>query len=376
MTHNQGAADISAPYAAVVSGLHPLALEGGADCADCAAAGDIAWSQVSTDVIGSDAATPEFDADEPDWADAAAADQQYEQYDLVDVIGEGVYGTVHLGRARDTGEQVAIKQLKLDDDTADGVPAHIIREVSLLRDFIHPNIVELKDFQNTGPSEYQLIFEYVPDELYRILRGYRREGRQLPMEKVLGYSRDLLSGIHACHARLIIHRDLKPQNLLIHPVHGLKICDFGLARALAPAGRVYTPEVVTLWYRCMELLLGRQQYGAEVDTWSAGCIVAEMVTGHALFPGDSEIGTVFKIMQLMGSPTEATWPGFQQDLPLWSTHFPSWPPTDLGAIRNARPELGEVGIDLLCGLLALNPASRPTARRARAHAFFSQPGPA
>jgi serine/threonine protein kinase len=193
MTYNQDAADISGPYAAVASGLHPLTLEG-----DC-------------------------------WTNAAAVQQQY---DLVDVIGEGVYGIVHLARARDTGEQVALKQLKPHGHFADGVRAHVIREVSLLQGFVHPNIVQLKGIQSTGIAEYQLIFEYVPDDLCKILRGHRKEGDRLPMPKVLGYSQDLLSGVHACHTHRIIHRDLKPENLLIHPVHGLKICDFGLARNL------------------------------------------------------------------------------------------------------------------------------------------------
>jgi len=378
MAYNQDAADakgiLRCTYAAVASGLHPPTLEEskGVTLDDCigAALGARTLSEASTtDATSSNAATPEPDSDETDW-------EQQRQYDLVDVIGEGVYGTVHLAIDCETGEQVALKQLKLDDDCADGVPAHVIREVSLLRDFVHPNIVQLKHSQNIGFSEYQLIFEYVPDDLYQILRGHRRAGNWLPMAKVLGYSQDLLNGVYACHARLIIHRDLKPQNLLIHPVHGLKICDFGLARTLSTPSRPYTPEVVTLWYRCMELLLGRHEYGAEVDVWSTGCIVAEMATGHALFPGDCEIGTAFKIMQLVGSPTEATWPGFQQQLPHWSKIFPAWPSTGLKAIRDARPELGEVGIDLLQGLLALNPASRPRARRARSHALFSQPCPA
>ncbi|CAK0889542.1 unnamed protein product [Prorocentrum cordatum] len=185
-----------------------------------------------------------------------------------------------------------------------------------------------------------------------------------------------LSTMAASRAGRRVHRDLKPQNLLVHPVHGLKICDFGLARAVSTPSRAYTPEVITLWYRCLELLLGRHTYGAEVDIWSAGCIVAEMAAGHAIFPGDCEIGTCFKIMQLLGSPTEATWPGFEQMLPHWSKSFPTWPASDMRVIRDARPEFGEAGIDLLRSLLSLNPASRPTARRARAHALFSQPGPA
>ncbi|CAK0862360.1 unnamed protein product [Prorocentrum cordatum] len=358
----------------VIGRPRSLTLESGADCS---MAGDIAWSRDSTHAIYSAAATTKPDTDEPDWATSRATDEQrQQQYELVEVIGEGAYGTVHLARDRDTGEQVAVKQLKLGGDFADGVPAHVVREVSLLRDFVHPNIVQLKDCQNTGVSEYQLIFEYVPDDLYRIMRGQRREGVRLPMSKVLGYSRDLLSGVYACHARLIIHRDLKPQNLLVHPVHGLKICDFGLARTLSVPSRAYTPEIVTLWYRCLELLLGRRTYGAEVDIWSVGCIVAEMAAGHAIFPGDCEIGTCFKIMQLVGSPTEATWPGFEQMLPLWSKRFPTWPASDMRAIRDARPELGEAGIDLVRSLLSLNPSSRPIARRARAHAVFSQPGPA
>jgi serine/threonine protein kinase len=299
---------------------------------------------------------------------SAASDN--ERYEPLGVVGRGVYGTVLVARDRETNERVALKRISLDEDQGDGVPAHVVREVSLLRDFVHRNVVQLMDLQVMSLTEFQLVFEYVPDELHRIVKGHRRAGTQLPMARVLQYSQDLLRGIHACHQRLIIHRDLKPQNVLIHPVDGLKICDFGLARAFSQPVRQYTPEVITLWYRAPELLLGHSQYGPEVDIWSAGCIIAEMATSHPTFPGDSEIGTAFKIMQLLGSPTEATWPGFEQILSCWSPHFPRWPPTDLAPIRAARPELGEAGMDLLRNLLAMNPASRIKARRARDHAFL------
>ncbi|CAK0806892.1 unnamed protein product [Prorocentrum cordatum] len=171
------------------------------------------------------------------------------------------------------------------------------------------------------------------------------------MASVLQHFSDLLSGIHACHVRLVIHRDLKPQNLLIHPVDGLKICDFGSARTLSFPIQKYTQEVITLWYRGPELLLGHPLYGPEVDLWSAGCILAEMATSQPTFPGDSDIGTFFRIMQLLGSPTEETWPGFEQCLAHWSPHFPKWQPTNLEPIYEKRPELGESGMDLIRALL-------------------------
>merc|ERR550532_390726 len=142
----------------------------------------------------------------------------------------------------------------------------------------------------------------------------------MPFENVLRYSQELLSGIHGCHVRLIIHRDLKPQNILIGK-DGLKICDFGLARNFSLPIKPYTHDVITLWYRAPELLLGAEKYGPEVDIWSAGCIIAEMASGYPTFPGDSEIGTIFKIMKFVGSPTEETWPGYHT-LEHWKKTFP------------------------------------------------------
>jgi len=353
--------------AVVAHGLQPPEYEGGAGEAGAASGQDTrASSAAGSDVSWSSSPGSETDP-APDWTGAAG-------YEELDVVSKGSFGTVFLGRDRNTNERVAIKRIGLDGDQSDGVPAHVLREVSVLRGLVHPNIVLLKGLQVTKIGEYQLIFEYVPTDLHRVLRGHRHAGTKLPMASVLQYFAGLLNGIHACHVHQIMHRDLKPQNVLIHPVDGLKICDFGSARTLSPAHLVpkYTQEVITLWYRGPELLLGQLQYGLAVDLWSAGCIFAEMATSYPAFPGDSEIGTLFKIMQLLGSPTEETWPGFEQRLAHWSPHFPRWQSTTLEPIYERRPELGDAGVDLMRALLALNPASRPTARRARAHAFFSQ----
>jgi len=296
------------------------------------------------------------------------ADETVEdRYELAQEIGVGVYGTVYKATDRQTNRVVAIKKLHIEEDCGQGVPANVIREVVCLRDFTHPNVVELIEIYISGVQDYSLVFEFVEGDLHKMLKSYRKAESAMPMELVKKYAYELLNGIHACHSRLIIHRDLKPQNILIGR-DGLKIGDFGLARIFSLPLRCYTLDVITLWYRSPEILLGCRRYGPEVDMWSAGCIIAEMATGQATFPGDSEIGTVFKIFKTVGTPSEDSWPSLRE-LDHWKPTFPQWPPTDLQGVINARPELGIDGADLLRNLLSLNPQNRYTARRAKGSAF-------
>mmetsp|Transcript_17275 Transcript_17275/g.37839 ORF Transcript_17275/g.37839 Transcript_17275/m.37839 type:complete len:446 (-) Transcript_17275:786-2123(-) len=294
-------------------------------------------------------------------------------YQALKVVGSGVYGVVYRAYHRTTYELVAVKVIHMDDGVPDsGVPTHVIREASLLKGFTHPHIVNLHLVDITDQMEYTYVMEYGETDLACVLREHQRGGALPPMKQVARWLWELLAGIRACHTRKIIHRDLKPQNLIISR-STLKICDFGLARTFGMPGRPYTRRVVTLRYRAPEILLGTGQYGPPIDMWSAGCIMAEMATCQALFKGDSEIDMIFKIMNLLGTPTEASWPR-SSSLAFWKAEFPQWFPGNLSEIRNIRPELGDEGISLLQKIMVMNPDARYTVGKAQNDPFFGHFG--
>jgi len=184
---------------------------------------------------------------------------------------------------------------------------------------------------------------------------------------VQSYTSQMLQGLLYCHQRRILHRDLKPQNLLIDQRGTLKLADFGLARAFCIPIRQYTHEVITLWYRAPEILLGAQAYSIPVDIWSAGCIFAEMLAKRPLFPGDSEIDQLFRIFRYMGTPTEEIWHGCTS-LPDYKHNFPNWKKQDLKNIIN---EAHPFAIDLLQKMLEYEPSQRISAKEALLHPYFT-----
>jgi len=295
------------------------------------------------------------------------AERQFRnQYDMMEVLGEGTYGKVRKARCRQSGEFRALKQMKLGKGE-DGVPSTAIREIAILKELTHENIVRLFDVF-CKPGELVLVFEILDSDLKKHMKAL---GGKLPASRVKDFGRQLLKGIEFCHASRIIHRDLKPQNLLIDGSSmRLKIADFGLARAFSLPVPQYTHEVVTVWYRPLEILLGSKLYSIPVDMWGVGCILAEMATGSPLFAGDSEIDTAFKIFQKLGTPTEAMWPGLSE-LPDFKTTFPKWQPKGWANIRNTSAQLGGSGIDVLEQLMLYNPSARISARAALQHAYFA-----
>ncbi|XP_075922263.1 cyclin-dependent kinase 2-like isoform X2 [Petromyzon marinus] len=222
----------------------------------------------------------------------------------------------------------------------EGVPSTAIREISLLRELNHPNIVRLLTIIHSEKKLY-LVFELLDQDLKKFMDNATPSGIPLPLVK--SYLYQLLQGIAFCHSHRILHRDLKPQNLLINAEGAIKLADFGLARAFGVPQRTYTHEVVTLWYRAPEILLGCKHYSTSVDVWSIGCIFAEMLTRRALFPGDSEIDQLFRIFRTLGTPDEVVWPGVSQ-LPDYKSTFPRWANQELTKVV---PTLNFEGRDLL-----------------------------
>lgn len=280
-------------------------------------------------------------------------------------LGEGTYGVVYKARDKESGQVVALKKVRMDA-WDEGVPATAIREISVLKEIPHDNIVQLLDvFVSFGGNLY-LVFELLDKDLKQYMDAQRQTGKPMEPSLVKSYLQQMLKGSDACHAHRVIHRDLKPQNILIDRTGALKLADFGLARTYAIPLRAYTHEVVTLWYRSPEILLGAPYYSTPVDVWSIGCIFAEMVNARALFPGDSEIDELHKVFQVLGTPDEATWPGVTS-LPDYSPAFPQWSARPLKAVV---PSLDETGLDLLSRMLVLDPTKRITAREALEHPFF------
>ncbi|GKV37747.1 hypothetical protein SLEP1_g45737 [Rubroshorea leprosula] len=287
-------------------------------------------------------------------------DQKYEK---VEKIGEGTYGVVYKALNRETNETIALKKIRLEQED-EGVPSTAIREISLLKEMQHGNIVKLQDVVHSEKRLY-LVFEYLDLDLKKHMDSCPDFGNDPQMIKTFLYQ--ILRGIAYCHSHRVLHRDLKPQNLLIdRRTNALKLADFGLARAFGIPVRTFTHEVVTLWYRAPEILLGSRHYSTPVDVWSVGCIFAEMVNQKPLFPGDSEIDELFKIFRVLGTPNEETWPGVTS-LPDFKSAFPKWPSKDLAA---AVPNLESAGIDLLSKMLCMDPSKRITARSALQHEYF------
>jgi serine/threonine protein kinase len=286
-----------------------------------------------------------------------------EKYQKLDKVGEGTYGVVYKARDRATGKLVALKKIRLESDD-EGVPSTAIREISVLKEMSHDNIVRLLDIVHNDIKLY-LVFEFLDLDLRRYMDSVMAKGTLMPSQ-IRSYLYQLLVGMEYCHARRILHRDLKPQNLLIDKTGRLKIADFGLARVFGVPLRAYTHEVVTLWYRAPEILLGSKHYATAMDMWSIACIFAEMVLLKPLFPGDSEIDELFRIFRLLGTPTEDTWPNVTS-LPDYKPIFPMWRAMPL---EETFPTLEDDGIELMQLMMTYDPAKRISARMALEHAYF------
>lgn len=295
-------------------------------------------------------------------------------------VGEGTYGQVWSARDKRTGQLVALKRIRMDNER-EGFPLTAVREITLLKSLRHENIVNLQEIV-TGKGEAgkpsrsghsakprgscYMVFEYMDHDLTGLLDT---PDVKFTEAQIKNYTRQLLNGLAYCHERGVLHRDIKGSNLLIDNNGNLKIADFGLARHYGEAGRKYTNRVITLWYRPPELLLGANEYGPSVDMWSVGCLLAELLIRKPLFPGKDEVEQSHLIFNMTGVPSKDEWPGFHS-LPAAETVPPSYRPNTIAEhLRKAGCSPG--AINLIKQLLRLDPDKRISAEDALNHPWFT-----
>ncbi|XP_019180298.1 PREDICTED: cyclin-dependent kinase E-1 isoform X2 [Ipomoea nil] len=311
-----------------------------------------------------------------------------QQYDLLGKIGEGTYGLVFLAKIKSNGNKpIAIKKFKQSKD-GDGVSPTAIREIMLLREITHENVVKLVNVHiNSADMSLYLAFDYAEHDLYEIIRHHRDKVNQ-PINNytIKSLLWQLLNGLNYLHSNWIVHRDLKPSNILVmgegEEQGVVKIADFGLARIYQAPLKPLADNgvVVTIWYRAPELLLGAKHYTSAVDMWAVGCIFAELLTLKPLFQGQEvkgppnpfQLDQLDKIFKVLGHPTPEKWPML--------VHLPHWQSDQqhIQAHKYDNPALNNVvhlspktpAYDLLSKMLEYDPHKRITAAQALEHDYF------
>ncbi|KAL2456404.1 Shaggy-related protein kinase iota [Abeliophyllum distichum] len=282
------------------------------------------------------------------------------------VVGTGSFGIVFQAKCLETGETVAIKKVLQDRRYKN-------RELQLMRLMDHPNVISLKHcfFSTTSRDELflNLVMDFVPKTMYEVLKYYSNSNQRMPLIYVKLYTYQLFRGLAYLHTVAgVCHRDIKPQNLLVDPLtHQVKICDFGSAKVLVP-GEANISYICSRYYRAPELIFGATEYTMSIDIWSAGCVLAELLLGQPLFPGENAVDQLVEIIKVLGTPTREE---VRCMNPSYNDfRFPQIKAHPWHKVFHKRmpPE----AIDLASRLLQYSPSLRCSALEACAHPFFDE----
>ncbi|KAL3814867.1 hypothetical protein ACJIZ3_016135 [Penstemon smallii] len=280
------------------------------------------------------------------------------------VVGTGSFGVVYQAKCLETGESVAIKKVLQDTRYKN-------RELQMMRLLNHPNVIQLKHcfYSTTEKNEVylNLVMEYVSETVYRASRHYTKVNQHLPVLYVQLYTYQICRALNYLHRVIgVCHRDIKPHNLLVNPhTHELKICDLGSAKMLVP-GEPNISYICSRYYRAPELIFGATEYTTAIDMWSAGCVMAELLLGQPLFPGESSIDQLVEIIKVLGTPT-------REEIKCMNPNYTDFKFPHIKAHpwhKVFNKKLPHEAMDLVSRLLQYSPTLRFTALEACAHPFF------
>ena len=292
------------------------------------------------------------------------------KYKILNVIGDGTYGTVYKGINIETNEYVAIKQLK--DKITSWNECITQNEVRILRNLSHENIVKLHEIIRDQNSSVSLIFEYCDKNLYEFIKEYQRRNEIIPESKIRSIIYQIINGLKYLHLKGYFHRDLKPENILLKD-ESVKIADFGTCKEIPNyKDNILTDYVCTRWYRAPECILKSKNYNQSIDIWAVGCILCELYLLKPIFPGESEFDQINKIIQILGTPNFNEWPeGYKLSQKL-GINFPREPKKNLNRIiRNANDD----AIKLIEDIFQFEESSRPNAGRLLNYSYFQEMRP-
>ncbi|XP_010317426.1 shaggy-related protein kinase eta isoform X2 [Solanum lycopersicum] len=282
------------------------------------------------------------------------------------IVGTGSFGVVFQAKCLENGETVAIKKVLQDRRYKN-------RELQLMRTMDNPNVVSLKHcfYSTTSKNELflNLVMEYVPETMYRMLKHYSNMNQRMPLIYVKLYTYQVFRGLAYMHTVAdVCHRDLKPQNILVDPVtHQVKICDFGSAKVLVK-GEANISYICSRFYRAPELIFGATEYTTSIDIWSAGCVLAELLLGQPLFPGENAVDQLVEIIKVLGTPT-------REEIRCMNPNYTDFRFPQIKAHpwhKVFHKRMPPEAIDLASRLLQYSPSLRCNALEACAHPFFDE----
>ncbi|KAK5097827.1 TFIIH complex serine/threonine-protein kinase subunit kin28 [Exophiala xenobiotica] len=294
-------------------------------------------------------------------------------------LGQGTYAVVYKGHLKsDPNHIVAIKRFKIIPDMKRdfGIGPDTIREIKYLQELVHNNIVRMYDVYATKDETINMVIEYFAcGNLEEMIHSKMSYG----LADIKAWMGMLWRAIYFCHSNFVLHRDLKPGNLLIAEDGELKIADFGLARSFAGPDLNMTATTITLWYRPPELMFGAKHYSGQVDVWSCGMILAELLIRRAFIGFADEdmaaetrqtvLGQLDLLNQSLGTPREDNWPGVSK-LPDYVEMEPYKAPAGKGEFRRWFSNIDDTGLELLMWTLTFDPRRRPSAKQCLEHEWW------